>query len=207
MEGRAFILGRNGFYNKAVEILKKYNIHQIYFVFLFKNETEEEMKNSLLNLIKKGDQKDLDSYMTNNQIIYINESYLENKEKKDKLLFFLSNSIYKSFVCLKVFENLKMPVYAKIKNIAEIAFESQKDSDIVVDDKEEASIVSPFFNRFKKYFDGNIYYKGDNCFQAKNFYDEKSEILDRIKFIKIFQKFTKENFSDSNSTRFNCEIL
>jgi len=224
MEGRAFILGRNGFYNKAIDILKKNDCYQVYFVFIFKNETEEEMKTCLDNLIQKGDQKELEYYMNNNQIIYINESYLGNKEKNEKLLFFLSNSLFMNFICLKSFENIKLldngsvnvrSISAEKSLVVENIKDNNDDNIISNKDKinDDANNFSAFYYKYKRCIDDNIYYtksnnSSDNFFTVgKNFYDEKKEILEKLKFIKIFQKFSKEKFGETNSNRFNCDIL
>jgi len=213
MEGRAFILGRNGFYNKIIETLKKNNIYQIYFVFLFKSETEEEMRNSLENLIKKGDQKDLEFFLDNNQIIYINESILENKDKREKLNFFLCNKILFNYLIFKNFEVLNFPVYIDkinlnkyIKNTANNINEFNEENN--KNNNSNEFKINPFHKKFEKYLDNNIYYKKENSYiDKKNFYNEQVEILEKLKYIKIFQKYSKEKNGDNNSSRFNCEIL
>lgn len=210
MEGRAFILGRNGFYNKIIEILKKNNIFQIYFVFLFKNESEEEMKNCLENLIKKGDQKDLEYFMDNNHIIYINENIFHDKEKKEKLLFYLSHKMLKNFYCLKNFDsqdNKKVN-----ENPIEEKNENKIENSINIDSKIGNSLrvnkINPFFSRFKNYIVNSLYFRDENNFmENKNFYDDKSEILERLKYLKLFQNYSKGKFGDENNARFNCEIL
>ncbi len=203
MEGRPFILGRNGFYNKTIEILKKKNIYQIYFILLFKNETEEEMKNSIENLMKKGDQKELEYFMDNNQIIYLNESTFKNNEKREKLNFFLSNKILFNFFIRKNFEIINKPFYEDevIKDV------SKKVNDSIDNNLDDIKI-NLFYNKFKKYLDNNIYYDKDkDYFDDKYYYNDKNEILEKLKCIKILQNYLKEKNGDNNSPRFNCEIL
>jgi hypothetical protein len=90
MEGRIFLLGRNGFYNKICEEKKLKNT--IFFLLLFKDIspdfTEDEGMKIIHTLINKGDQKDLELYLKDNKIICINDDDLENDLKNKSERFY-----------------------------------------------------------------------------------------------------------------------
>lgn len=77
IEGRLFLLGKNGFYNKIVEELRRKINRNIFFILVFQNITEESNDsfiNSILNdLIQKGEQQDLIWFKKNNHIFFIND--------------------------------------------------------------------------------------------------------------------------------------
>ena len=85
IEGRAFLLGKNGFYNKVVEVLKKKNNHNIYFILVIKEDDDKIRKAMIEDLINKGGQKELDYYYKNNRIVFINDFNIETDfaNKKD----------------------------------------------------------------------------------------------------------------------------
>ena len=85
IEGRVFLLGKNGFYNKVVEVLKKKNNHNIYFILVIKEDDDKIRKAMIEDLINKGGQKDLDYYYKNNRIVFINDFNIETDfaNKKD----------------------------------------------------------------------------------------------------------------------------
>ena len=85
IEGRVFLLGKNGFYNKVVEVLKKKNNHNIYFILVIKGDDDKIRKAMIEDLINKGGQKDLDYYYKNNRIVFINDFNIETDfaNKKD----------------------------------------------------------------------------------------------------------------------------
>lgn len=212
MEGRAFILGRNGFYNRLIEILKKNFNYQIYFVLLFKNETEDEMKSIIDNLIHKGDQKELEFFSQNNLIIYINDILLADLAQKEKLLFHLGNTILNNFCSLKSLTSPKLS-----RNEININFNCtsrnnnnnihsiRDDNNALQKSLDETEIIE----KIKKYYFDNIYYtySENSLLIKKNFANDENEILEKLKTINMFQKFTKENIGAKVSTKFNCEIL
>ena len=77
IEGRVFLLGKNGFYNKVVDVLKKKNNHNIYFILVIKEDDDKIRKAMIEDLINKGGQKDLDYYYKNNRIVFINDFKIE----------------------------------------------------------------------------------------------------------------------------------
>ena len=85
IEGRVFLLGKNGFYNKVVDVFKKKNNHNIYFILVIKEDDDKIRKAMIEDLINKGGQKDLDYYYKNNRIVFINDFNIETDfaNKKD----------------------------------------------------------------------------------------------------------------------------
>ena len=72
IEGRIFLLGKNGFYNKIIEKLKSKINGNIFFIFIVKDDNNENNNEMIENLIYKGDEKDLEFYYKNNKIIFLN---------------------------------------------------------------------------------------------------------------------------------------
>jgi hypothetical protein len=110
-EGRLFLLGRNGFYNKICQefenILKGY----IYFFLLYKNifirleddSLEETYSNdfqfqteSIKNLIEKGDQQELKAYKDENKIVCLDDDLFENDIQRRK--FHLELAFFKNYI-------------------------------------------------------------------------------------------------------------
>lgn len=184
MEGRAFILGRNGLYNKAIELLQKNKINQIYFVFLFKNESEIEMKTIIDNLYEKGDQKELKNFKKNNQIIYLNEDILSIKEI-DKLYFYLTNLLISNYFCLNKFVNKEG------KNLFE-NFNSEFELE--------------FKNLWKKYEKENFYFAGSlSFFKVKDYIAENEEEINS-KIIENIKSISKEAVLNNKNNKV-CNIL
>ena len=100
MEGRVFLVGRNGYYNKLYEEL--YNLVKGNFIFLLSykkldvDDLHESNSEILDNLITKGDQQLLEIFREENKINFINDSNLSEDIYKKKLYFF--NLFYKKFV-------------------------------------------------------------------------------------------------------------
>ena len=100
MEGRVFLVGRNGYYNKLYEEL--YNVVKGNFIFLlsFKkidlDDSPESNTEILDNLITKGDQQLLEIFREENKIIFINDSNISQEIYDNKLYFF--NLFFKKFV-------------------------------------------------------------------------------------------------------------
>lgn len=100
MEGRLFLVGRNGYYNKLYENL--YQLVKGNFIFLLTHkkldadDTLESNSEILNNLINKGDQKLLQNFKDENKIIFINDDKcMEDLEMRKK--YFL-DMFYKKFV-------------------------------------------------------------------------------------------------------------
>lgn len=69
IEGRVFLLGKNGFYNKIVEEMQ--SSHNIYFLLIFKSN--DISKQAIDDLIEKGDQADLKVFRNKKRIISLQE--------------------------------------------------------------------------------------------------------------------------------------
>jgi hypothetical protein len=226
MEGRAFILGRNGLYNKIIEFLKKNNIYKIFFVFLFKNENEEKMKITIENLFKKGDQKELELFKLNNQIFYINEEILSEKYIK-KLNFYLGNLLFSNFLSLKNFKkfikknkegnyvyneniinnnnnnnnNNKSEKYFFIKNFIEKYQKEKKEFYFV----ENSGL---FFLEEKKYnMDNNNNNNNNNNYDDKNKNENENENEINKNIINNLRNISKDNILNNKNTKSTCEIL
>ena len=91
IEGRVFLLGKNGFYNHVNETLISKHNNNLWFILIVK-ETEENMKNNVCEkmieeLINKGEQEQLGYYYHNNRIIIINDFHFEKDfQNKQQLL-------------------------------------------------------------------------------------------------------------------------
>ena len=95
IEGRVFLLGKNGYYNKVIEVLNLKYTNNIYFILLVKEHNENENKKMILELINNGDEKELKPFYENNKIIFLDNYDLSNDiNKKEKLFLNLFEDIY-----------------------------------------------------------------------------------------------------------------
>ena len=95
IEGRVFLLGKNGYYNKVIEVLNLKYTNNIYFILLVKEHNENENKKMILELINNGDEKELKPFYENNKIIFLDNYDLNNDiNKKEKLFLNLFEDIY-----------------------------------------------------------------------------------------------------------------
>ena len=95
IEGRVFLLGKNGYYNKVIEVLNLKYTNNIYFILLVKEYNEDENKKMILELINNGDEKELKPFYENNKIIFLDNYDLNNDiNKKEKLFLNLFEDIY-----------------------------------------------------------------------------------------------------------------
>lgn len=87
IEGRTFLLGRNGYYNKLYEILPSVVKTRFFFILIFKQATKEEMANYIEDLVQKGDQHELKQFKKEGKIICVNEETLDvdMKQYEDSL--------------------------------------------------------------------------------------------------------------------------
>ena len=78
MEGRIFLLGKNGYFNNLERILKLKQNSNIYFI-LVSNEINENINNNTIEeLIKEGGEKELEKYYVNNRIIFLDNLNIKN---------------------------------------------------------------------------------------------------------------------------------
>ena len=82
VEGRLFLLGKNGYYNTLINNLNTKYHHNVYFVLVIKeieDDNKEESFTQILNdLICKGGQERLGYYREHNKILCVNDFNLEH---------------------------------------------------------------------------------------------------------------------------------
>ena len=86
LEGRVFLMGRNGYFNNIISTLKNKLNSNIYIILLSK-ETKEENCKILDELITRGGEEDLRKYRENNRILFINDFEVSESIKQNKLWF------------------------------------------------------------------------------------------------------------------------
>ena len=92
IEGRVFLLGKNGFYNTICRELKRKLCHNVYFILLLKencsyfNSGKPQCEQMIKNLIKNG-QNELDEYFSTNRILFLSDFELEESVKSNKSFF------------------------------------------------------------------------------------------------------------------------
>ena len=78
MEGRIFLLGKNGYFNNLEKTLKLKQNSNIYFI-LVSNEINENINNNTIEeLIKEGGEKELEKYYKNKRIIFLDNLDIKN---------------------------------------------------------------------------------------------------------------------------------
>ena len=78
MEGRIFLLGKNGYFNNLEKILKLKQNSNIYFI-LISNEINENINNNTIKeLIIEGGEKELEKYYKNKRIIFLDNLNIKN---------------------------------------------------------------------------------------------------------------------------------
>ena len=95
MEGRIFLLGKNGYFNSVENCLLKKQNSNLYFV-LVSNEVDKKQNNKIIEeLINKGGEEGLEKYYNNNRIIFLdNYEIKEDIEKNKDWLINILNDIY-----------------------------------------------------------------------------------------------------------------
>jgi hypothetical protein len=117
IEGRTFLLGRNGFYNKLKEKLYKKCFGRVYFCLIFKFQSDEEKFQALDELIIKGDQNELLEFKDENKILFFNEEDFEEELLKCEV-FKLSN-LYRNFTRMSEIRDNKRELNKEEKNFVE----------------------------------------------------------------------------------------
>ena len=87
IEGRVFLLGNNGYYNKIIEVLNLKYTNNIFFILLVKEYNEIENNKMIQELIINGGEKELKSFYDKNKIMFLDNYDLENNIKKNEHLF------------------------------------------------------------------------------------------------------------------------
>jgi len=99
MEGRLFLVGRNGFYNKLYEELYQLVKGNFFFLLNYKklnsDNSLDEQTEVLNNLITKGDQEQLQIFKEENKIIFIDDE--KTFEDLEKFKMYFLNLFYRKF--------------------------------------------------------------------------------------------------------------
>ena len=95
MEGRIFLLGKNGYFNSVENCLLKKQNSNLYFI-LVSNEVDKKENNKIIEeLINKGGEEGLDKYYKNDRIIFLDNYEIKEDIEKNKDWFITKlNNIY-----------------------------------------------------------------------------------------------------------------
>jgi hypothetical protein len=95
MEGRIFLLGKNGYFNAVENCLLKKQNSNLYFI-LVSNEVDKNENNKIIEeLINKGGEEELEKYYQNNRIIFLDSYEMKEDIEKNKDWFInIINDIY-----------------------------------------------------------------------------------------------------------------
>ncbi len=119
IEGRIFLLGKNGYYNNVIQTLKKRFTNNIFFILLVNEKNNIKNKKMIEDLIEKGGEEDLKSFYNNNRIIFINN--YNYKQEILKLREFWINIIHNNYSIIskfnEFFENESLDAYTNDKII------------------------------------------------------------------------------------------
>ena len=95
MEGRIFLLGKNGYFNAVENCLLKKQNSNLYFI-LVSNEVDKNENNKIIEeLINKGGEEELEKYYQNDRIIFLDNYEIKEDIEKNKDWFInIINNIY-----------------------------------------------------------------------------------------------------------------
>ena len=95
MEGRIFLLGKNGYFNSVENCLFKKQNSNLFFI-LVSNEIDKKENNKIIEeLIDKGGEEELDKYYKNDRIIFLDNYEIKEDIEKNKDWFISKiNNIY-----------------------------------------------------------------------------------------------------------------
>ena len=84
MEGRIFLLGKNGYFNSVENYLLKKQNSNLFFI-LISNEVDKSENNKIIEeLINKGGEEGLEKYYANDRIIFLDSYELKEDLEKNK---------------------------------------------------------------------------------------------------------------------------
>ena len=84
MEGRIFLLGKNGYFNAVEECLLKKNNSNLFFI-LISNEVDKNENNKIIEeLIDKGGEEGLEKYYKNDRILFLDNYEIKEDIEKNK---------------------------------------------------------------------------------------------------------------------------
>ena len=95
MEGRIFLLGKNGYFNSVENCFLKKQNSNLFFI-LVSNEVDKKENNKIIEeLINKGGEEGLDKYYKNDRIIFLDNYEIKEDIEKNKDWFITKlNNIY-----------------------------------------------------------------------------------------------------------------
>lgn len=119
IEGRIFLLGKNGYYNNVIKTLKKRFTNNIFFILLVNEKDNKKNKKMIEELIEKGGEEDLKPFYENERIIFINNyNYKEGiLNSKDFWIKIIHNNYLLKPVKTEFFENESKEAYNNDKLI------------------------------------------------------------------------------------------
>ena len=87
MEGRIFLLGKNGYFNSVENCLLKKQNSNLFFI-LISSEVDKSKNNKIIEeLIKKGGEEELEKYYINDRIIFLDSYEIKEDLEKNKEWF------------------------------------------------------------------------------------------------------------------------
>ena len=87
MEGRIFLLGKNGYFNEVENCLIKKQNSNIFFILISNEINEAENIKILEELIFKGWEERLEKYYKNDRIVFLDNCELKEDINKKKVWF------------------------------------------------------------------------------------------------------------------------
>ena len=95
MEGRIFLLGKNGYFNSVENFLLKKQNSNLFFI-LVSNEVDKNENNKIIEeLISKGGEEELEKYYQNDRILFLDNYEINEDIEKNKDWFLnIVNNIY-----------------------------------------------------------------------------------------------------------------
>ena len=115
IEGRVFLLGNNGYYNKIIEVLNLKYTNNIFFILLVKEFNDKENNKMIKELINNGGESELKPFYDNNKIMFLDNYDLDKNIKKNEQLF------------INLFEDLFFNCPSNIKDELDEKCEIEKD--------------------------------------------------------------------------------
>ena len=95
MEGRIFLLGKNGYFNSVENCMLKKQNSNIFFVLISNEVDEDENRKIIEELIEQGGQERLEKYYKNNRIIFLDNYELKEDLYKKKDWFLNKTNLWK----------------------------------------------------------------------------------------------------------------
>jgi len=98
-EGRLFLLGRNGYYNKLVEDLYPKLYGRLSFVLINNQNTEND--EIMEKLVMKADQGSLKIFQNENKFFFVTEEIMKNLTLGHEISSFILQFCFQQFSCIE----------------------------------------------------------------------------------------------------------